>query len=263
MTAAADTGVERNASGVIRQRNRPARFLRDVVISICITFGILAVATALIDPSGIADGVILGYTGLHRLFPAAIYGVPLVVALYGLMRLRFGFVVGPAVLAVVSFATSVSLRQIDQAALEALGAPALAPPAQGYQMVAIEGGPIGCDQACVRFLAASSQAFASRRGRSGGWMTYTRGEGDVCLTDEHVADMLKFLVAGYRGMCVLQTYSEDITGALIYRARPVTREMPAADLPRSFRGATYEIAARSGGAERRLGRRVIGSLDSP
>ena len=191
------------------------------------------------------------------------YAIPAAVAFYGLASTRLGFVLGPVALVGVSFLASAVLRQIDEAALATIGQSTLAPVSQPYQVVAVDGTDLACDQACIRFLAVSPYVLAKRSEHSKGWRTFARGEGDVCLADEHAADVLEFITAGYRGMCVLRGLSEDIDRAIIYRARQVSRDNPLADAPRSFHGWVHEASERNGGTERVLGRRLIGALNSP
>src|SRR5262245_366561 len=100
MTAAADTGVERNAAGVTRQRNRPARFLGDVAISSAATLGLLGMIWTLMGTSR-STGIVAFALALLAAF--VIYGIPVAIALYGMIRGRRGLVAGPVALLAASY----------------------------------------------------------------------------------------------------------------------------------------------------------------
>ncbi len=238
------------------------RFLRDVLVSAVVTFAATGAVWGLI---GSIDGPALWlYVPFASVLPALIFGVPVLVVLFGVAKMRLGIAIGPTLLVAV-LCTAVSLfRQNGDEAVRAFATQGLEPASQTHSVLAIEGNDDTCNIACIRILATLPYALARKNELSRDWVLFKRGEGDACLANDRWQSTLEFLEAGYRGMCAIQTTMPEIGDALVARERHVSGSRSvAAGLPRAFGGTVHEISERTGGEERLLGRRARGGLGGP
>ena len=246
----------------LKDRNGLRRFLRDVLVSAVVTFAATGALWGLI---GSVDGLALWlYVPFAGVLPALIFGVPVLVVLFGVAKMRLGIAIGPTLLAAVLF-TSVSLfRQNSDVAVRVFATQGLEPASRTHSVLAFEGNDDRCDIACIRILATLPYALAGKNDFSRDWVLFKRGEGDACLANDRWQSTLEFLEAGYRGMCAIHTSSPDIGDSLVARERHVSGSgSVAAGLPRAFTGTVDEISERIGGEERLLGRRLRGWLGWP
>jgi hypothetical protein len=246
----------------VRQRNTPGRIIVDAAISAVVTVVVTAVIWGIIGSfSGMAMWLLIPF---GVVIPSLLFSPPVVVALYGLAKMRAGVVIGPLVLVAASFVWASQYSAASDRAVRAFVTQSIEPASRSHRLLMTEGGDIDCDIACVRILASSPYSLARKSIRTRGWLLYRRGQGDDCLKETERQSMSTFLQAGFPDMCAIQTELPDVVDGLLVRERHLPRsQSTAAGLPSAFGGSIYEIIERVDGKDRILGRRIAGSMRLP
>ncbi|QND71366.1 hypothetical protein [Tardiphaga robiniae] len=238
--------------------SRLSRVAKDVLVSVILTFALSSVLWGFL---GAFHGPLLWLLlPFGRIIPLLIFGIPASIFVYGLVKLRLGFVLGPLLLAgVVVTATHVSVTAA-LTAVNAYATPGLDPPSRPHVVLGFEGSA-DCDVACVRILATSTHTLAFRRDATKEWRLYRRGSGDECETADRWPSKLEFLRAGFLNSCATDSPIPELSDALIIRERVTSGRLTV--LPRLFHGVIHEISERMDGRERLLGRMVSGTIRFP
>jgi len=245
-----------------RQRNTLGRIIADAAISAVMTFVVTAVMWGVIGSfGGMAMWLLIPFA---MVIPVLLFGIPVVVALYGVAKMRAGVVIGPLLLMAAPLVWASHYSAASDRAVRAFVTQSIEPASRPHHLLMTEGGDVHCDVACVRILASSSYSIARKSIRTRGWLLYRRGQGDDCLKGAERQSMSAFLQAGFPDMCAIQTELPDVADGLLVRERHLPRsQSTAAGLPRAFGGSIYEIIERVDGKDRILGRRIAGSMRLP
>lgn len=243
--------------------NRYLQFVVDVAASTFLTYVFSALVWGLIDGGGQGAAFLLMFVpGLLALLLGVIVVPFLLVPILGVGTGRFGFLLGPIVLAVTTYAvSSLALRQKEDV-ITALTNFAAEPIRADHALLALEG-EVKCDQACVKVLATSNHTIAlrvdDRRGLN--WALYTPATGSACLAKENAELALDFLKLGFPGRCAIRTTIANFDDGLYLRKRtPDPRWRPAPDLPGGFTGTVYEYFERIDGRDHVLARHMKGTM---
>jgi len=196
--------------------------------------------------------------------PVLLFGAPIAVMLYGLLRMRTGIVTGTVLLVAICVAWAAHFTRASDRAVHAFVTQSIEPASRAHDVLMTDGGDSHCDIACVRVLASSSYSMARGNGVTKGWRLFRRATGEACLADAQRQSMSDFLREGFTDMCAIQTTLPDIADGLLVRERHLGRSgSVAAGLPSAFAGSIYEIIERMDGKDRILGRRIAGAMRLP
>jgi hypothetical protein len=236
--------------------------IMDAAISATLTCVITAVVWSFVGSfDGMAMWLLIPFAPV---IPILLFGAPVIVALYGLVKMRAGVVIGPMALVAASLLWASYYGPASDRAVRAFATQSIEPASRAHNVLMTEGGDGHCDIACVRILASSSHSFARKNTITNGWQLFRRGEGGACLTDAQRQSMSMFVQAGFADMCAMQTNLPDVADGLLVRERHLPRsQSSAAGLPSAFGGSIYEIIERVDGKDRILGRRVAGHMRLP
>ena len=239
-------------------------FLADVLISGAVSVALPTIIWGLVVSLG-PLGIVFLLTPLQAMLWMLIYGPFVALPLYGLIRFRPGFVVGPVILGLAAYVYSTTALKKADAEIAALIPPAAEPVRTDYAIIATDGSNDWCDATCIRGLATSPHAFArlSEHVKDHRWRVYSVATGETCLTQENATLALEFLQQGYPGKCAVLETVADFGEGLILRTRTVDRYRPASDLPKGFAGAGYELSERRAGHTTLLARRITGVMAPP
>ncbi|MBR0870144.1 hypothetical protein JQ633_07240 [Bradyrhizobium tropiciagri] len=246
--------------------NRITAFVVDTLLSAVGVFILSEAAWGIIGASGQGGAFAVAFVPfLLVLFIGCIAAPFLAVSIYGLVKLRFGFVLGPALAAAATFATSTSELQRKEDVIAGLTRATSEPVETNHRLLAIDGwrGGHSCETNCIKVLATSGHTIALTSGhaRNSEWALYTGASGEICHATENAPLALEFLRLGFPGKCAARQTIAAIDDALILRVRtPDPRYWPATELPTSFRGTVYETLERIDGKDRLLARRMVGQM---
>lgn len=153
-----------------------------------------------------------------NVLPVVLFGIPVLVAFYGLATLRAGFVLGPMLLVASACAAAVVYAHVSDRSVHAFATQSIEPASRPHSVLMTDGGDGECDVDCVRILASSSYSLARRQEQVfKGWRLFRRGDGDACLAEGQRQSAYMFLAAGYGGMCARQSSVPDIADGLLLR----------------------------------------------
>ncbi|WP_143271730.1 hypothetical protein [Bradyrhizobium mercantei] len=246
--------------------NRAAPFVVDTFLSAVAVFILSEAAWGIIGASGQGGAFAVAFVPLLlALFIGCIAAPFLAVPIYGLAKGRYGFVLGPAIAAAATYATSTWELQRKEDVVAGLTSTTSAPIEANHRLLPVDGWRLGdkCATNCIKVLATSSHAIALSSGdaRNKHWTVYTGADGEICRATENMGLTLEFLRLGYPGKCATRQTIADFDDGLIVRVRtPDPRYWPAADLPKSFRGTVYESFERVDGKDRLLARHMVGYM---
>jgi hypothetical protein len=245
-----------------RHRNTLGRIIVDAAISAVVAVVVTVVIWGVIGSfGGMAMWLLIPFA---MVIPVLLFGIPFVVALYGLAKMRAGVVIGPLMLVAASLVWASHYSAASERAVRAFVTQSIEPASRPHHLLMTEGGNADCDIACVHILASSSYSLARKNMRTSGWLLFRRGQGDDCLKGAERQSMSTFLQAGFPDMCTIQTELPDVVDGLLVRERHLPRSQSAATgLPSAFAGSIYEIIERVDGKDRILGRRIAGSMMLP
>lgn len=251
--------------------NRYLVLLADTLASAVISFVLSALAWGFVGSMGQGGLFLVMFVpALLALFVGVIF-VPFVVGpIYGLVKGRFGFLLGPVLLVVVVYPLSwVALRH-KEAAIAALAVTPAEPVRTDHALLAIDDEDF-CKEGCMKVLANSAYAIALRGEYwhrpypDRRWTLYRQATGAACLAKENVELALEFLRLGYPGKCAVRELIDNFDEGLWLRKRspdPRFRLPPdlPPDLPKGFSGTVYEYFERVGGEDRLLARHIKGGF---
>lgn len=248
--------------------NRYLGFLADTLASALISLVLSVFAWGFVGSMGQgAVFVVMFAPALLALLLGLVF-VPFVVGpIYGLVKGRFGFLLGPLLLAAVVYPlSSVAMRHKEEA-IAALAATTSVPVRTDHTLFAIDGDSV-CKEGCVKVLANSPYTIALRgeywgNHRDRRWTLYKLATGTACLAKENIELAFDFLRLGYPGKCAVRELIDDFADGLLLRKRsqdPRFRLPPDLphDLPKSFSGTVYEYFERIAGQDRLLARHITG-----
>jgi hypothetical protein len=240
----------------------PGRIIVDAAISVAVTLVLTAIVWGVIGSfDGMAMWLLIPFA---MVIPVLLFGTPVVVVLWGLVKMRAGIVIGPLVFLAASLVWASHYSAASDRAVRAFATQSIEPASRPHHLLMTEGGDAHCDIACIRILASSSYSLARKNMRTSGWLLFRRGQGDDCLKGAERESMSTFRHAGFPDMCAIQTDLPDVLDGLLVRERHLPRsQSTAAVLPSAFGGSIYEIIERVDGKDRILGRRISGSMRLP
>lgn len=236
-------------------------FLGETVAGIAITLVLTALLWTVFGTLGVAGVLIFGFAGLLPLLPVLAYAPFVVTPAYGLLKRRYGFVVGPIILGLVCYTASARTVRDDAAQIAALTPPAVALARRDHAVFAIEGALAGCSEDCMNTLPLTGRIIARRDGtpKEPYWILYKAAEGEICRAADNAVLALELLKLGHVGKCVVQEKRQTLDDALVFRTRQKSRPVP--DLPERFVGNVFELLERTAGEERLLARRMVGGFE--
>ncbi|HUI95693.1 MAG TPA: hypothetical protein VLX44_08070 [Xanthobacteraceae bacterium] len=244
----------------LRARNSPVRLLLDLVLSLIVSFGVTEAIWAFPYALGGLGALIVG--AFYVAVPVIVLAGPIGVALYGLTSRRFGFVLGPVVLAASSYFVTSAAIERDLQVANAAAVPYRPPVLDGRAALGIDTDN-SCEEKCRRVIALSDHPVVIAYRQSTRWFLYRRGEGEICRSAENARSAFEFLELGYVGKCELRSDIGDFPEGLLFRERHVDdRNEAPSGVPHRFRGQVYEIPERKDGQDRLLGRRLVGGVNT-
>jgi len=243
--------------------NRYLQFAFDVAASAFLTYVLSAMVWGLIAGAGQgAAFAAMWVPGLLALVSVTTI-IPLaVLPIWGVAADRWGFVLGPIVLAAATYAVSSLVARQKEDAIAALTNFAAEPVRADHTLLALEGEGT-CDEACVKVLATSNHTIALRADDRKGlnWTLHTLASGSVCLAKENADLAIDFLRDGYPGKCATRSTIVNFSDGLYLRKRtPDPRWRPAPDLPTGFTGMVSEYFERIDGQDHVLARSMKGEM---
>ncbi|XUM21878.1 hypothetical protein ACRAVF_32515 [Bradyrhizobium oligotrophicum S58] len=239
--------------------------LLDVVLSAGIVF-IVSLAEAVLFAS-LPNSLVFAamFASPLLLIPLGLACAPfLAIPLYGLVKGRYGFLLGPIVLAGAIYLHSSWRVQQDEDALVEMAVTRQQPDKQNHALLAIESSK-SYEDASIRVLATSAHEVALKSTGYGriDWTLYRPADGAACLAPENAVRALDFLRLGYPGKCATKSSVVDFDDGLFLSERNHDGKywLAADDLPIRFHGYVYELLERNSGHSRVLARRIKGTMD--
>ena len=259
-----DPSIEHVVTGAgtrsLRARNSPVRLLVDLVLSLAVSFGVTEAIWALPNGLGGLGGLIVG--ALYVAAPVIIYAGPIAAALYGFASGRFGFVLGPLVIAAGSYFSMSAAIERDLQDANAAALPYQQPVLDDRAVLGLDTSR-SCEEKCRRVIALSDHPVVIAHRHSTKWFLYRQGEGEICMSAENASSALEYLQLGYVGKCELRSAVQDFREGLLFHEWSVDdRHEGPSGVPPRFRGTVYEILERKDGHDRRLGRRLVGGVNA-
>lgn len=238
-------------------------FLKDFVRSAVksgIAFAlVIAVPAAMLAGSTDAGlGMLLGLALIVNLH----FAVPLGFSLYGVVKGRPGFAIGPLAMLGLAIACAIAVLLGSQWAnakkLESMQVREFLPAHRTHTMIAIEIHNNHCDPLCMQLLANSQHLVAMKDTDGPGWTVYKRENGLGCRAPENQESHLAFVRAGFANICAIREKRTSIDDALILRS--MAWVLSKQGVIEGFNGHIYELLEREEGRERLLGRWVAGRV---
>ncbi len=255
----------------------PIKFVGDTCISAAIVAAVLVGEWTFIRAHGEFFAVLALFASPALFLVFVPFAAPfLAIPAYGLVKGRYGFVLGPILSVVIAHGLhSRAIKQEDdvleqkRAVFTKLASDTAEPVRMDHTLLAVDDKYNGrsCDEACIKVLATSNHTLAirgsSRRGDRT-WTLYRQAEGPACFAKENAKLALEFLLRGFPDKCATRTPIPDFEDGLFLRAvqlgNPGYRLTP--DTPEGFTGDMYEAFERIDGHDRLLARHIKGSLES-
>ncbi|WP_395022006.1 hypothetical protein [Dongia sp.] len=206
-----------------------------------------------------------------------LFGGPILVFIYGILRGRIGYSLGAVILALgLSGYRSYNLHQASQRAkvavaqAETLNIYPFKPARQTHDIVALvdtylgQMDHAGCSERCRLVLLGSPYAVAVERKEKQVWsvlrLVHDRA---TCRAEANRASMLDFLAAGEADACVVPSEEPPRADALIIRENQSSDAAVTRLFPKGFRGSAFEFLERIDGKDELLGRIVWGGVQPP